>query len=377
MAQRNFLAFEYHRRKGHRDFAPDLVQDFLAKFPGARRPGKNQIRVIWRKQMLHGSVNNLNSKSSPGVTFSGKPRTQRTAPVIARVKGVMDRDAVKEMGDATVSPISSSRRNVLGIPRSSWLRIKLELRYHPYKPVRRHQLKPGDHARRLVFCRWIVSLTDQELREFLFSDEANFLLSGHVNSQNVRRYAPLKVSDPVHGGRPDHFVVDKPTFSQKIMVFCGVNRDGTFGLKFYRNMTMDGRAYHSLLQYHVMPRLRVWNGGDLARLVWTQDGAPCHVTNQNMMYLDRQFEDRVVSRKPIRGRDWPARSPDLNPLDFFLWGFLKSKVYCPRPSTLDQLQRNIEREVAALDPGMVDRALMDVKVRANKCIVNNGGHVEG
>ena len=96
-----------------------------------------------------------------------------------------------------------------------------------------------------------------------------------------------------------------------------------------------------------------------------------------MMYLDRQFEDRVVSRKPIRGRDWPARSPDLNPLDFFLWGFLKSKVYCPRPSTLDQLQRNIEREVAALDPGMVDRALMDVKVRANKCIVNNGGHVEG
>ena len=84
-------------------------------------------------------------------------------------------------------------------------------------------------------------------------------------------------------------------------------------------MIMDGRAYHSLLQYHVMPKLRVWNGGDLARLVWPQDGAPCHVTNQNMMYLDRQFEDRVVSR----GRDWPARSPDLNPLDFFLWGFLK------------------------------------------------------
>ena len=95
MAQRNFLAFEYHRRKGHRDFAPELVQDFLVKFPGARRPGKNKINDIWRKQMLHGTVNNLNSKSSPGATFSGKPRTQRTAVVIAIVKSVMDRDAAK------------------------------------------------------------------------------------------------------------------------------------------------------------------------------------------------------------------------------------------------------------------------------------------
>ena len=61
-------------------------------------------------------------------------------------------------------------------------------------------------------------------------------------------------------------------------------------------------------------------------IVKFQDGAPCHCTNQNMRYLDSQYQDRVVGRKSIRGRDWPARSPDLNPLDFFLWGFLKSKV---------------------------------------------------
>ena len=42
------------------------------------------------------------------------------------------------------------------------------------------------------------------------------------HQQNVQRYAPLKTSDPV-GGRPDHFIVEKPTFSPKLMVFCGVN----------------------------------------------------------------------------------------------------------------------------------------------------------
>ena len=148
-------------------------------------------------------------------------------------------------------------------------------------------------------------------------------------------------------------------------------------MKFYRNETMDGNKYHSLLQYHVLPELRQLNGGNLDGMVWQQDGAPCHVTNRNMRYLDSQFGDRVISRKFIRGREWPPRSPDLNPCDFCLWGLLKSKVYTPRPATLDQLQNNIMQEVAALDPQMLTRCILDLKIRAHMCIANNGGHVEG
>ena len=93
---------------------------------------------------------------------------------------------------------------------------------HTNLSVRRQLLKPADLPRRMTFCTWILTLTDQQLLAFLFSDEANFQLCGHVNSHNVRRYAPLKTSDPVNGGRPGHFTVEKPTFSPKIMVFCGV-----------------------------------------------------------------------------------------------------------------------------------------------------------
>ena len=49
----------------------------------------------------------------------------------------------------------------------------------------------------------------------------------------------------------------------------------------------------------------------------------CHVKREVLQLLDREFEGRVVSRNAIRGHEWPPRSPDLNPLDFFLWGFLK------------------------------------------------------
>ena len=111
-------------------------------------------------------------------------------------------------------------------------------------------------------------------------------------------------------------------------------------------------------------------------LTWQQDGAPCHCTNANITYLENKFNGRIVSRRCCRGRNWPPRSPDLNPLYLYLWGFLKSRVYCPRPANLDQLEANIRREVNALDPATVSRALLDVKVRAHKCIANNGWHLE-
>ena len=152
------------------------------------------------------------------------------------------------------------------------------------------------------------------------------------------------------------------------MVFCGLKRDGSFGLRVHRKETMNGQRYHSLLQFHVLPEIRQWNGGNLFPLYWQQDGAPCHVTNCNMLYLDSQFQDRgwLVGNQPW-GMDWPARSPDFNPCDFFWWGFLKSKVYSPWPLTLDYLEVNIRREVGNLQPAMILRAIVDLKVRANKC----------
>ena len=72
----------------------------------------------------------------------------------------------------------------------------------------------------------------------------------------------------------------------------------------------------------VMPKLRRWNGGNLEKLCWQQDGATVHVTDRNLDTLSR-----VISRRPICSIDWPARSPDLPPLDFCLWGYLKSKIF--------------------------------------------------
>ena len=126
--QRNFILLEYAKRRGGRNFFQGIMADFQLKFPGVRIPDKKTVRNLYNKQVKNGTVNNCNSKSSPGDSHSGRPRSGRSPQNIADVKVVMDRDATKRLGDATVSPVSSARRNVLAIDKSTWSRIRLELR---------------------------------------------------------------------------------------------------------------------------------------------------------------------------------------------------------------------------------------------------------
>ena len=78
-----------------------------------------------------------------------------------------------------------------------------------------------------------------------------------------------------------------------------------------------------------------------------QDGATCHTTRLNMDILSQHFPGRLISRHG--DVEWPARSPDLSSLDFFLWGYLKSQVYKSNPSTLQELKAAIRLEIGKLD----------------------------
>ena len=58
----------------------------------------------------------------------------------------------------------------------------------------------------------------------------------------------------------------------------------------------------------------------LKNCYFQQDGAPAHYTRKVRDYLNQLFLGRWIGcRDPL---EWAARSPDLTPCDFFLWGFL-------------------------------------------------------
>ena len=58
-------------------------------------------------------------------------------------------------------------------------------------------------------------------------------------------------------------------------------------------------------------------------------------------------------------KQWPPRSPDLNLCDYFLWGYLKSKVYKPLPKTLNDLKENITREIQKINTSVLESAFLN------------------
>ncbi|GFW35862.1 transposable element Tc3 transposase [Trichonephila clavipes] len=61
------------------------------------------------------------------------------------------------------------------------------------------------------------------------------------------------------------------------------------------------------------------NNHDVQELWFQQDGATCHTARATIDLLKDTFGDRLISRfGPV---NWPPRSCDLTPLDYFLWGY--------------------------------------------------------
>ncbi|GFX50287.1 general transcription factor II-I repeat domain-containing protein 2A [Trichonephila clavipes] len=85
------------------------------------------------------------------------------------------------------------------------------------------------------------------------------------------------------------------------------------------------------------------------------------------------FGDRLISRfGPV---NWPPRSCDLTPLDYFLWGYVKSLVYADKPQTLDHLEDNIRRVIADIRPQMLEKVIENWTSRLDYIRASRGSHM--
>ena len=106
-------------------------------------------------------------------------------------------------------------------------------------------------------------------------------------------------------------------------------------------------------------------------------GAPAHFSLVAREFLNATYyEDRWI------GRDgphlWPARSPDLNPLDFFLWGHLKSLVYTTGVENVEDLKNQIMQgcDIIRNTPGIFKRVQQSMRRRLDACIIAAGSHFQ-
>ncbi|GFU49137.1 hypothetical protein TNCV_573741 [Trichonephila clavipes] len=85
------------------------------------------------------------------------------------------------------------------------------------------------------------------------------------------------------------------------------------------------------------------------------DVRSCHTARATIDLLKDTFGDRLISRfGPV---NWPPRSCDLTPLDYFLSGYVKSLVYADKPQTFDHLEDNIRHVIADIRPQMLEKVI--------------------
>jgi len=90
-----------------------------------------------------------------------------------------------------------------------------------------------------------------------------------------------------------------------------------------------------------------------------------------MAEIQSFFGDWVISKE-----FWPPRLPDLTPPDYFLWGYLKGKVYQNKPRTIGALKANITEEILAVTADVLARTFQNMARRVQSCLDANGGHFQ-
>jgi hypothetical protein len=97
---------------------------------------------------------------------------------------------------------------------------------------------------------------------------------------------------------------------------------------------------------------------------------PPHYLIEVRDFFNNRFPGRWIGRTGSIA--WPPRSSD-----FFLWGFIKDRVYVPPlPANLTEPKARITAAVAEVTPDMLDRVWLEIDFRWDVCSITNGNHIE-
>jgi len=349
------------------EFTNEEKLNMILIYGECRKNRRNALRVYEerypnRRQPSDMYFTRLAKNLAKNGSFCGK----RT--VFKRKIATDEEHTVAVLGRVTNEPQISIREIELetDISRSSIQRILKKAKFRPYK-IHLHQgLEPGDYDRRITFLAWLaMAREDGYVNKILWSDESRFHNNGTVNKHNCHYWS----SNNPHWMRATHF--------QRIWginVWCGIIDGFILGPKFYEG-TLTGAMYLQFLEDELPDYLEDIPLDLRETMYFQQDGAPAHNSRIVNAFLNRTFPGKWIgTHGPIR---WPARSPDLSPLDYFLWGYLKDRVYQTPLTDVDDLKNRIIRQCRVLNPDVLrtvtSRGLLH---RAECCVEVNGHHFE-
>jgi hypothetical protein len=209
---------------------------------------------------------------------------------------------------------------------------------------------------------------DGRHRQIIFSDESPFVIEQHHNAQNDRTYAEKGKPPP-----KENRTVERAMKPAGVMVWGAIGYN--FKSKLYiirkglRIATPDYLKVMKLFEAECKLKIGYTEDGWAKPWTFQQDGARAHTSNESQRWLLDHFPDLIT-----RGQ-WPAVSPDINPIEL-IWGIMKPRVNAEAHPDVQSLKRALNREWGLLSQEEINNAIDGWPGRLDAMIKAKGGRFE-
>lgn len=201
--------------------------------------------------------------------------------------------------------------------------------------------------------------------EIIFSDEKLFILQSPHNIQNDRAWS-VSFSDIPNNKK----YVPRYQNASSVMVWGAISLRGPLPLVFIdKGVKINAKYYlEEVLQRNLLPELQKMYGDDY--YCFQQDGAPAHTANVVQAWCERNLTDF------IKKDEWPPSSPDLNPLDFCIWGYMLQKLNDYKYNNLEEFKTVIQRIWCEIPMNVVRAACEAFEKRLRRVVKARGDVIE-
>ena len=311
---------------------------------------KTNIRTVQRLAKQLQEKGNVKEKPK-----KGRPRSVNTPNIRKLIKQRIDRNDERSLGKmAKELKISDwSVRNI----------VKKELGLCSYR-LRQGQFLTDDAKFNRIqkAKRLLCFFKTARIEDVLWSDEKIFTIEVAHNSQNHRQ-----LMSPAQKNTLKRKIRTRGLFPKGLMVWGGVTADSKTQLVFIdKSVKINAQIYQDqILKNAVIP----WSRKN-PNMTFQQDWAPAHGAKSTMDLIRRELPSHFTKE------DWPSNSPDLNPLDFSVWGLLEERLRHKKIANLGQLEKELIAAWNDIDTNYLRATVGSVIPRLKACIKAKGSNFE-